>query len=187
MIVNCIGGGPSLKGFDFSRLRGYTIGANRAAVEANADCMVSIDSNFANKGHKVAEGFSGEVVLAVIKVFNEVPNATYLRRSRKEGLSHDPEELRGLESGSAAINLAMHKGATHINLLGYDMNGSSVQRFHDGYEWIPQASVPYESWARRYKGYLKDLNKRGITVTHYVGPEGSSVNCFPRKPLEDYT
>lgn len=186
-MITCVAGGPSLLGFDFTRLKGYTIGANRAAVEANTDAMVSIDTNFANKAGPYLEDYNGEVYFATPNKKHEYSGVTYLKRDRGEFLSTDPERLTGLESGYAAINLALIKGATHINLLGYDMNGNQVKRFHEGYNWnMGDKAVSYSQWAKRYRYAKISLDKLGVTVTHYIGPEGSAIDVFPRLPLKDY-
>lgn len=186
-VINCIGGGPSLKGFDFTRLKGYTIGANRAAIEANADAMVSIDTTFIDQAETYLKQFNGEVYFASPNKKHTFDGVTYLSRDRGEFLSKDPSKLAGFESGYATINLAMIKGATHINLFGYDMNGTSVDRFHEGYLWnVGRRGVSYSQWAKKYRYAKKSLDELLITVTHYVGSEGSAITVFPRRPLEDY-
>lgn len=183
-VINCIAGGPSLKGFDFSKIKGFSIGANRAAVEAHADVCVSIDTNFANKCEDVLKNFRGEVIIASPNKAREYPWVTYYKRSRQEWIPDDPKSLNGLESGYAAVVLAVHLGATHINLYGYDMNGSKVSRFHEGYNWSNEGlNVSYPQWAKKYNYLKQDLDKRGITCTHYVGPEGSAIKYFPRENL----
>jgi len=132
--VYIVGGGPSLKGFDFNRLAGkFTVGCNDAAFHAQTDVLFTIDHNYAVRRAQEARSFAesgGEVCFAVpanFKPEKTQPGINYLRRMRHGGLSDDPREVYGLNSGYGALNLAYLKKARRVFLLGYDMRGGCYE------------------------------------------------------------
>ena len=139
-----IGGGPSLIGFDFNRLRGrgHIIAINRAfEFVPFADILFFMDYNFYRMCHeepvqrRLWDQFQGiKVFLNLMgRKFEDVYSLRSLGRrgisdSLKTGLYH------GNNSGSGAVQLAMALGARPIYLLGYDMRHENGQsHFHSGY------------------------------------------------------
>jgi len=143
-----IGGGPSLKGFDFGRLRGEkVIAINKAFFDVPwADIMFSIDrafldliisGKFGENYRQAFESFGG--VKLWLDIFKSsyppgiyfVPSAGKIgwTRSLREGLFH------GQNSGYGALNLALVLGANPIYLLGYDCSRGpgGETHYHDGY------------------------------------------------------
>lgn len=176
-----------MKGFDFSYLDGYKIGANKSAIVANCDCLVSIDRAYAERSTKEVREFRGEVILGYGRpdlVKGKLPNATYVKWNRAKGLSNNPEVIHGLNSGYAALNVAYLKGAKSIALLGFDMKMGSTKHFHEGYSWDSGAGN-YKAWATLFDDAAKILGAKGIEVFNYVGPEGSALGQFPTRPLEE--
>src|SRR5690606_24516492 len=54
--------------------------------------------------------------------FHQLPDVSVLRNTGYDGLEMAPTGLRnGRNSGYAAVNLAVHLGASRVVLLGYDM------------------------------------------------------------------
>lgn len=186
--VYVIGAGPSLKGFDFSVLDGYTVGANKSAIVASTDVLVSIDWKFQEKFWKEIMDFPGEkylTIMAKTKV-TYVPGAVYLQSAREGSLSSNPSITIGLNSGYAALNVAFLKGAKDIRLLGFDMQIDTVKHFHGGYEWDKSKGASYNSWARRFKFAKTKLQECNVKVTNYVGPKGSGLKpYFESKPLNE--
>jgi len=139
-----IGGGPSLRDFDFNRLRGrgHVIAINRAfEVAPFADILFFMDNKFYKLCH---EGPRYEAWLAFkgYKVFLDLMGRKYedcyhvrslgrvgLSRSLASGLYH------GNNSGVGALNLALVLQANPIYLLGYDMrfDAQGHSHFHSGY------------------------------------------------------
>lgn len=186
-ITFVIGGGPSLKGFDFNKLDGYKIGANKAAIEAQCDCLVSMDSAYETRLRSEVEAFPGEVILAHVRpegVSNRIPGAIYVKSVRNAGLSNDPSVVYGHNSGYAALNVAYLKGAKRIALLGFDMKMGDTKHFHSGYSWSKGAGN-YKSWTRFFDHAAKILSAKGVEVINYIGPEGSALTQFPTRPLEE--
>ncbi len=111
-------------------------------------------------------------------------------------------------SGSAAINLAMHLGAKKIILLGFDMvNDPKTNRshWHAGYpnplntptirdrkrgkketKRVPnkEKKPPYERHLKGFKAMSSDANKYGIEIIN-MNPN-SAIEAFPKMSLEGY-
>ena len=143
-----VGGGPSLKGFDFGRLRGErVIVVNKAFYDVPfADVMFAMDRSLLDR---VTSGKLGENYRQAFETFPGVklwldlfgysyPPSVYSlpaageigwTKSLREGLCH------GQNSGYGALNLAMVLGADPIYLLGYDCSKGpeGEKNYHDGY------------------------------------------------------
>ena len=95
-----------------------------------------------------------------------------------------PGHVCGYDSGTSAINLAYHFGATEIVLIGYDMRG---RRWFEG-EWPhPMPHIPEEHFQRHMKplaALAEDAKAKGIRIVN-VSPI-SRVTCFETRRLEDY-
>jgi len=184
-----IGGGPSLKGFDFERLRGERIIAiNKAFLDVPfADIMFAMDRPFLDL---ITSGKLGENYRRAfesfwgVKLWLDLSNYSYpagvyfipsagdigWTKSLKEGLFH------GQNSGYGALNLAMVLGADPIYLLGYDCakGPDGEKNYHNGY---PSGGNPdalnifkrsFEEGAAMLKGGLRIVN---------LNPN-SALRCF---------
>lgn len=108
-----------------------------------------------------------------------------LTHTGHDGLELSPDGLRsGLNSGYAAINLAVHTGAARIVLLGYTLGevggrshffGSHPKRLHT--TTPPQ----YATYRRAYDTLVAPLRALGVVVVNAT--PGSWLDCFPRVPL----
>jgi len=187
-IVYVIGGGPSLDGFDFSKLDGFKIGANRAAIVSKSDVLVSMDCTFEKRCRREIEEFDGEVILIHLRpelVKEKIKKAYYKKGNRSAGLSKDPEVVNGLNSGYAALNVAYQYGAKNIALLGFDMQTEGKKiHFHSEYTW-QTGGGNYKSWTRFFDDAKRIFDRQGVTCTNYVGPNGSALTQFPTRPLEE--
>jgi hypothetical protein len=180
--VFLLGGGPSLQGFEFERLRGRgTVVAINDAIFAApwADVAFSIDSVWVRRRREDLARFAGETIAAIRPgspgLF--VPRIKYLSRISSPGLSRDPSELcSGFNSGFGALGLALQRGASEIFLLGYDMNGAG--HFHKGYEWDCRFGVKeYPTWSRLFSTLEEPAKANGSAVFN-CNPE-SAIRCFP--------
>ena len=187
--VFLIGGGPSLRGFNFECLRGRVLVAvNDAAVHVPfASALFSMDAGWIHNRREMVDRFAGEKYLAVASDFHfpSGPVACYLKRDRQGiGLSIDPGVvyMGGGNSGYGALNLAVLNGATRIVLLGYDLNGPN-QHWHPGYEWADALSsnALYRRWAEQFDLAAVELRRRGIQVIN-ASPY-SRITAFRKVPL----
>jgi len=143
-----VGGGPSLRGFDFGRLRGErVIAVNKAFLDVPfADVMFAMDRPLLDL---ITTGKLGEdyrrafASFCGVKLWLDLSNYSYpagvysipstgeagWTKSLKEGLCH------GQNSGYGALNLALVLGADPIYLLGYDCSKGPAgeKNYHNGY------------------------------------------------------
>jgi hypothetical protein len=140
-----IGGGPSLRGFDFERLRGRgkIIVINRAYEFVQfADLLFFMDWKFYKLCHeeperrRLWESFAGRKVFLNL-MGRKVDDCFSVRSAGRSGISwHIGKGLyHGNNSGHGALNLALALGARPIYLLGYDMKNDAEghTHFHSGY------------------------------------------------------
>lgn len=192
--VFLIGGGPSLEGFDFERLRGKgrVIAINRAFEFASfADVLFFMDNRFYLRYHG-KDLASNEKWNAYpgIKVFLNLSGRKYedvysVRKLGKTGLSNSLRVglYHGNNSGVGAINLAYTLGANPIYLLGYDcsFNGKK-SHFHSGYN-ILQHEGSVRSFAREFERLKRFLVRTSTRVVN-LNPK-SACRAFPFGNLEE--
>lgn len=184
-----IGGGPSLKGFDWRRLDGeLTIGINRAIEFMSPTISLSIDRRWYDWtttgalgeeakrryaeffGHKAMVSFDGYQYPDPVVTYGCPPNANKLSASLKHGL------CTGGNSGLAALNLALCLGADPIYLLGFDCNSDSPaqEHYHDGYPEMQRGKV-YKKFVAHFNLVADQAKKRARIIN--VNPN-SGLQCF---------
>jgi len=201
--VYILGGGPSLMDFDFSRLfgAGLLVGVNKGAFKryapslvADCDVMVTLDQHFVRQHRAEIQAFvdeGGEAILIMPPSENghrPVEGATYLYRRRNQGLSDNPADIYGVNSGYAALNAAYLMGAKEIGLLGFDMARAADGRthHHEGYAWHnPDSHRMMDRWATNFEMARQQLDDAGVHVTNFVGTPRSKVTAFETAPLSD--
>jgi hypothetical protein len=183
-----LGGGPSLTGFKFDRLRGRrTIAINRAFEYAPfAEILFSMDSTF----YQWVLKYRGGAFFAFpgIRVFLDSLNFPYgaeVHYIRNAGVQGFPKSLTtGIysanNSGYGALQIAICLGAQPIYLLGFDMNNSA--HFHNGYPGKFSAPVN-KSFKQGYEALAPALRQKGIRVVN-LNP-GSHLRCFEFGNLEE--
>jgi hypothetical protein len=183
--IYLIGGGPSLKGFDFNKLKGKkTIAINKAFLHVPfADVLYWTDTRVYQWYSKQIDAFSG------LKVTNK-PNPIKsdiinLLNTGKTGLETKNNGLRhGNNSGYAAINLAYHLGASKIILLGYDMgNVKNRTHWHDGYN-IPKSkdNLYQTSMLPNFDTLVEPLKKKNVEILN--ANLNSNITCFKKIDLK---
>jgi hypothetical protein len=192
-----IGGGPSLKGFDFERLRGQgrIIAINKAFKDVPfADIMFAMDrpllddlsSGKLGEDYRQAfEAFEGAKLWLDLSGYSypagvySVPSAgaTGWSKSLSQGLVH------GNNSGYGAINLAMILGASPIYLLGYDCSRGPAgeKHYHNGYL---SGSNPdaMNIFKREIEAGAKLIEGRARIIN--LNPQ-SALSCFPFGNVDD--
>lgn len=135
-----IGGGSSLRGFDFSRLdNDFTIAINHSVIYyPKADACIFLDANFLdkndNEARKFFQSYKGMIFCSFRTQYHkDNPNAIpfYVNNDRVQAKFN-----RGIWgarlTGMAAISLAIAMDANPIYLLGYDLNKNAVDlHFYD--------------------------------------------------------
>ena len=188
-----IGGGPSLVGFDFERLRGRgrVIAINRAFEFIPwADMLFFMDWNFYKLYHngtsKVGEWNSFKGYKVFLNLIGRLLEDCYSVRSLgRSGVSRSHEEglYHGNNSGFGALQLAACLGARPIYLLGYDMGESEtgLAHFHSGYGKRERPTVS-KSFVRDFELVAVQLKK--IPDIYNLNPK-SGLRIFPFKSVEE--
>jgi hypothetical protein len=190
--IVCLASGPSLNPEDCFALRGKvpTIAINDAVRLAPfADVLYSSDRLWWLRergapwfmGAKFAVGSRPGAADPV------APDVAVLRYTGVDGLELDPMGLRtGRNSGYAAVNLAVHLGATRIVLLGYDMRPGADGRmhFHGAPRGMTGTPPPlFQVWRRLFLTLVDPLRSIGVSVLNAT--PGSALDAFPRVTLAD--
>ncbi len=191
-----IGGGESLKGFDFSKLKNeLVIGVNRAYEIAPVTINYAMDNNFY---HWMTKGKLGQEAKQRFEDFKGIPvwldSAGYdypqgifilneLGRKKNNFVMKDG--IRGgTNAGLGALNLAVCLGANPIYLLGFDMIGKKGKQvwWHDGYPNV-QGDRVYNGFILDFKNIAGKLKDRNIQVVN-LNPD-SRLKCFEFGEFED--
>lgn len=185
--VFIVGGGDSLRDFDYSRLDGKkVIGINQACVYLpNLTAIYWADEDWAAKNddtlkdHACKLRFCGKPNPPDVALQSELKlagGATALRITGVFGLDSDPDCIRGNNSGSHVINLCVNAGAAKIVLLGFDMKPG---HWHDDYVLSYTDEV--------YVGFLTSINSIadviGIPVINCS--MGSAITAFQKIPIDE--
>lgn len=188
--VYIVAGGPSLKEFDFDQLRGKdVIAINNAAFE----CPFARYVYFCNKDwfdkwrwqllHHKAKIIQGSDPAETDNVVYE-PWVERWAFTKATGLALEPFTLStGINSGYAAINLAVQLGYKRIYLLGYDMKWKDgASHFHHDHDWTAPESK-YAEFIARFDTMLDDLKRLNVQVINCT-PD-SALKCFPLAVIEN--
>jgi hypothetical protein len=184
--IYIIGGGPSLKNFDFRQLRGArTIAINKAILfHPGADVLYWTDIRFYTWYKNEIDNYKG--LKFTIKGGSQYTNdIKVLKKGKAYGLETDNQTLaHGNNSGYAAINLAYHLGARRVILLGFDMASDGVDsHFHDGYPTkSPQDRMYQDKFIPGFKQLNSELRDSGVMVLN-ASPY-SKLTVFPKITLE---
>jgi hypothetical protein len=204
--VIIIGGGPSLRGYDWSPIlkqqaqgRLYVIGTNDAYRLGFPNLVLFGDSDWfflPNRGdgwgHREAlEVYArqgGMVVscscpsAAEIEEFKKCPFVHHIQRGPLSGLSVNPRSLAwNGNTGAAAINLALLLGATSVILLGFDCKADKNGK-GNWHENVKQPVPPphiYERFTKFFNALASELPRYfpGVPVLN-AGPD-SALGSFP--------
>ena len=186
-----IGGGPSLRDFDWSLLRGKnTIGCNNAFRLGPDICKIClfVDRKFIFSDRKrKREGFYKELSKFPNWV---VTNDRQLQTCKEPWLKWMPRKTKGLHydalgynknCGASAINLALLLGATTIYLLGIDMHldGEGNPNWHTHLIDKPDSSV-YKRMLTLFNCISDDLPKKFPGCKVFNVNKNSDLNVFPK-------
>ena len=194
--VSCyiVGGGPSLKDFDWNRIRGKNVIGCNVAFYMGADLIpytVFGDAKFLKQHLEGLEDYvqeGGVVVTNSSRLRKPLP-PTWLKVVRKQlhGLGTDCLAWNG-NTGSSAINLALLFGASPVYLLGYDMQLSQDGKgnYHNAYSNTP-SHVQYKRFLKGMDVVSKDLKKLfpGKQVIN-LEDGTSALEVFPKESLKHH-
>ena len=181
-----LGGGPSLKGFEWSLLKGRnTIGCNSAYIhgpDVSKLCLFS-DNDWFEVNHEDLlhyHSLGGRPVTHCEHVSQTLPWLLWLPRQMKY-LRDDSTIYHGYggNSGSAAIHLALQMGARRVFLLGFDgkLGDAGESNWHTRTIEPPNAKV-----------YLKFNEAWEFIASTYqmVFPGAEIYNCNPNSTIKEF-
>lgn len=199
--VFLVGGGYSLQGFNFSRLRNEdTIVVNKSIFDVpSPNYFITVDYTFLRKininqfklikttkvfvadfSYSFLKERNGQIVdmrksnfIYDLNVFNLI-----IKSYKAEGIGYSFGDFRtGLNSGYCALQLAVVLGYKEIILLGFDLNISDATHYHKGYgegkDSFKQKLEKYYNYFGMGLGLLTSSN-RGIKV--YSCSSNSKLN-----------
>lgn len=196
-----IGGGPSLRGFDWSRFanRPHVIAINRAVIDCpTAEVFFTEDERVVKKYAAELSAFQGEKFIQCEEVYVEgclaaVPDLHVLRRTRKDKFwAHSLAEGLSYSSNSAigAANLAEILGAETLYLFGIDCRSESrlITNYHDDYKerdgWAVN-SDQLASFKSDWEHWVKP--HAAMKIWNVINPAfPSALKCFPSITYNDW-
>ncbi len=193
-----VGGGPSLKDFNWQSLRGIgrIIVVNRAMFDVPwADVMLSEDERFfrrfaardeykAFRGIKIFacpdDSFVSEIhaIDPSVTIMQSCPKSKGWPKSLKDGLSTSSNSM------VPAISLADILGAEPLYLLGVDCNNKGPANYHSGdypADWAV-GSGQLASYRSDFEHWVAPKMRNKKIVNCNVN---SGVTCWPRLSFED--
>lgn len=201
--VYIIGGGPSLKDFDWSLLRGLnTIGCNDAYTLGSeiCNCCIFGDIRWWEKHKEALENYNGEIYCIEPRLFSkQLPERIKHVRRYASGLQIDGVGWNG-NTGFAAINLAILFGSKKIYLLGFDMKRQPISETERCKKAIPEKTR--SNWHKNnldnnpdsvYKKFLhwadfveRDWHEKFWDVQIFNITDDSALEIFPKISLKEF-
>ncbi len=177
--VFVVGGGPSLRGFDWSRLAGRSVIAINQAAEVlpQAALLLFSDVGWLERNRALVEGFAGHVVTTSMVAKALLPSRLHLI-----GLSVAPGALPARSSGPIAVALAIAMGAVRVVLLGFDLrfvDGRS--HWHDAHR--AEHDQVYARMLEEWRGWGDAARVEGVEVLNAT--PGSALEEFPMIDLAE--
>ena len=187
--VFIIGGGNSLRGFDWELLKPLnTIGCNTAFTLGKEVCDICIfgDAKWFKKYERELARFDGVVVTNCPQYYHSKLSWLWTMMRRAKGL-HRKALGWNSNTGAAAINLALLLGARCIYLLGFDMHLSENGKpnWHDRLMDKPDKSV-YNKFNVDFKMVAADLKNKfpGQEVINVT--DDSDLNVFQKVSATEF-
>lgn len=185
-IVYIVGGGPSLKGFNWDRLKGkHTIAINKAyKVVPWSEVLYWTDARFYRWNKHDIDSLKG-IKITCRNAPSLAPDVVLLTTSGRTGIDKRPNFIRaGNNSGFAAINVAFHLGVKKIYLLGFDMESSDRNtHWHEGYGIRHDHKIYERNMISNFDGIHELLKTEGIELWN-ANPK-SKLKSIPKCKLED--
>lgn len=182
-----IGGGPSLKNFNFSLLEGMNVIGCNDAYRLGSKIVKYGAFGDANWWHKnkwnIEQSGIPFVTNAPSVLHMNIPNMIRMNRER-DGIHSGNTLGWNYSTGALAINIAINLGAIRIFLLGYDITSQGKESHWHAYN---ERIIPPASFDRFLKGFAKISQHLPEGVQVFNVTDGSSrLHCFPRIIFEDF-
>lgn len=194
--VAIIGGGPSLRGFDFERLRGrfHVLAVNASVFDVPwADAGFSLDQLAMWKWWPRLQQVKVPLHLAIpfpyMKMVDSAPapNMNFHQRVNRAHFQKFTMQIAcGGTSGFGALNLAWLKRARKIVLFGFDYGGTAGCWHHNERHYsfaYRQDDEKWKQWARNFNRAAIRLRADGVEVVN-ASPH-SRITAFPRMTIDE--
>lgn len=197
-----LGGGESLKNFDFDRLKGEkTIGINRAFEKYPVDILFAMDYLFYRRvvggsldifeEYSVRERWSKfkgvKVMLTPMSAPSMDPGVCVIRRIFEPRVSLDLNAgiYGGTNSGIGALMLAIILGANPIYLLGFDMKAKRNTHWHSGYpnQTLEGMNARLEEYKKDFEVVAPMIKEKGVRVVNLYSR--SALKCFEMSSVKE--
>lgn len=195
--VAILGGGPSLRGFDFERLKGrfHVLAVNGTIFDVPwAAAGFSLDRLAMREWWP---RFCAEVQMPLhFAVPNPwllniegtpAPNMLFYRRvARASFIKNRGEIASGGTSGFGAVNLAWLKGARKIVLFGFDYGATEGGWHHNPQHYAfeyRQVDANWQKWARNFHNVARRLTAEKVEVIN-ASPL-SRITAFPKMTIDE--
>lgn len=209
--VFVIGGGPSLKGFDFSCLSNVdTIVVNNAVFDVpNPKYFITVDYTFIRKvGRDKLKGAPSIKFFVVDRTYESIRkiNGKYVdtrfglvyedlnifdhvvESYRQDEFGYCFDDFRtGLNSGYCALQLAIILGYKNTYLLGFDLlSVGSKTHYHSGYgSGLKPFNNSLDVYFEKFRTGLEQLKKDGIVNVYSCSPISRLNDVIPYIPTNE--
>lgn len=181
-----IGGGPSLRKFDWGSISGKnTIGCNSAFILGSDICQIVVFGDIGwweNIGRQGTEEYGGIVVGCSNKLHNaNCPWLLTMERNGKAEFGIDKLVWAG-NTGSLAINLALILGARRVFLLGFDM---FTKNMSDPNWHLVRRLTPSKNAEPPYPRFIAEFNRISRSLPR-IFPGREVINVTDESKLEGF-
>jgi len=189
--VFIIGGGTSLRGFDWKVLEPLsTIGCNHAFRLGEKVCDVCVfgDHKFFSRFHGELKNYKGLIVTNNRHLFTQQKQVPWIKCMKYERRGLHTHALGWNDNtGAVAINLAILMGFKSICLLGFDMCLSEKREpnYHKHIIDIPCDSI-YKKFQKGFTYLKRDLDNKFPDVEIINLNPKSDLELFPKMTFEEY-
>jgi hypothetical protein len=202
------GGGPSLKGFDFSAVKGFpTIGVNKSFITYPTNILYAMDVCFydmlTSEEPQHKELHQQWLAYKGIKLFFKHSTKTGFDKSvyvvnnlKRKAVSFNLTRgiYGGNNSGFGALMLAVGLGAIRIGLLGYSMkvqkeHNKIITHWHGGYARGRPSTFQskLDKFRKCFEEFAPTIAQQGIEVVNLVEKsEDSKLDCFPKESITTF-
>jgi len=195
--VFIVGGGPSLKGFDFTKLNGkLTIAINSAMYFLQPTAVFWCDGRWAAQNDdklSAMDCYKIGVITTNAPPTDNTRNRYTLGRSFPiyrtgiEGYDPNVYRVRGNNSGSMAINMACNMGAKRIILLGFDVSVvGNESHFHQNLQDRIGDQVYTNDFLPNFKSLYREMQQHRVNTEVLNASMVSRLDMFTKIKIEDY-
>jgi len=179
-LIVCSGESVAKQKDQIAGFRGRVIAVKHGVLlRPDADVLFLSGERSPDIGLELIPKFTGQHIVARSRSNPAFPDTVKVMRRTKDHahLCELRDHVCGYDSGTSAINLAYHFGATTILLAGYDMTGGHFCKH-------PLGHIPQEHFDRHMSpldALAEDCRAKGVRVVN-CSPI-SAVTAFEKQPL----